>query len=273
VSLLREAARRRSLILCYHGIAATTMADDPYFFCVDPARFRHQVALLKAAGFRFVTVAELAAAGPVHGSPPPPGMVALSFDDGWHDNYANLLPILREARVPATIYVATGLMGLPNPWIRREAGMRMMTAGEVRACAAAGVEIGAHTVSHPDLSLVSAEGCAREVAPSRAALEALLQTEVATFAYPYFHHGPDAVAAVRDAGFAAAVAGNGDSDLGWDRYRMPRTLITGKDGLASFALKVLGRYDPLWHSRGGEALRVVTRVPRRVARLVRERHG
>jgi peptidoglycan/xylan/chitin deacetylase (PgdA/CDA1 family) len=269
---LRNAARRRSLILCYHGIAATTVTDDPSFFCVDPRRLRWQVALLQATGFRFVTVSDLVDAGPAHGAPPPPGLVALSFDDGWQDNHANLLPLLRSSGIPATIFVTSGLLGLPNPWIRREAGMRMMTADEVRECAAAGVEIGAHTVTHPDLSLVSAAGCEVEIGPSRTALQQITQTEVRTFAYPYFHHSPEAVAAVRAAGFVAAAAGVPDDREVWDRFGLPRTLITGKDGLPSFALKVLGRYERLWASPAGETLRITTRGPRRLIRLIRDGH-
>jgi peptidoglycan/xylan/chitin deacetylase (PgdA/CDA1 family) len=262
---LREVARRRSLILCYHGVAETRVVDDPNFFCVDPRRLQTQVSLLQAAGFRFVTVGELAAAGPARGVAPPPGLVALSFDDGWHDNHTNLLPLLKAAGVPATIFVVSGLLGLPNPWIRREANMRMMTADEVRDCVAAGVEIGAHTVSHPDLLLVAAAGCRYEIGASRHTLQEITQTEVGTFAYPYFHYGPDALAAVRAAGFAAAVAGR---TFDWEPFELPRTLITGKDGLASFALKILGHYDRIWSSRAGAVARLLTRGPRRVARAV-----
>ena len=267
---LRETACRQSLILCYHGVATTRVVDDPNFFCVDPGRLRTQVALLRASGFRFVTVAELAESGPAHGAPPPPGLVALSFDDGWHDNHSNLLPLLTAAQIPATIFVISGLMGLPNPWIRREANMRMMTLAEVRDCIAAGVEIGAHTVTHPDLSLVSRPGCDYEVGAGRRALQELTQTEVTTFAYPYFHYGADALEAVRASGFTVAVAGR---TRGWERYELPRTLITGKDGLMSFALKVLGHYDRVWGSKAGAVARLATRAPRRIGRLLLEDHG
>lgn len=264
---LREVACRRSLILCYHGVAQTRVVDDPNFFCVDPHRLQTQVSLLQAAGFRFVSVGELAATGPVRGVAPPPGLVALSFDDGWQDNHTNLLPLLHAAGVPATIFVISGLLGLPNPWIRREANMRMMTADEVRDCVAAGVEIGAHTVTHPDLSLVAAAGCRHEIGASRQALQEITQTEVRTFAYPYFHYGPDALAAARAAGFDAAVAGR---TFDWKPFELPRTLITGKDGLASFALKILGHYDRMWSSRAGAVGRLLTRAPRRIARAVIE---
>ena len=207
-SRLREAACRRSLILCYHGVAQTRDRRRPATSSAStPGACAPRSRCCGRAASEFVTVAELAESGPAHGAPPPPGLVALSFDDGWHDNHSNLLPVLEAAEIPATIFVISGLMGQPNPWIRREANMRMMTLAEVRDCIAAGVEIGAHTVTHPDLSLVSRAGCEYEIGASRRALQELTQTAVATFAYPYFHYGPDAVAAVRDAGFTVAVAG------------------------------------------------------------------
>jgi hypothetical protein len=56
-----------------------------------------------------------------------PGLVALTFDDGWADNHGALLPILREYGITATIYVTTGLMGRPNPWLAPDSGVRAGT--------------------------------------------------------------------------------------------------------------------------------------------------
>ncbi len=87
------------------------------------------------------------------------------------------------------------------------AGARMMTDVELRELAAAGVEIGAHTVTHPDLRALGEEACRREVEGSRDTLRDVTGAPVATFSYPFSGHGPTAVAAVRAAGFSAAVTG------------------------------------------------------------------
>jgi peptidoglycan/xylan/chitin deacetylase (PgdA/CDA1 family) len=264
-------ARRRSYALCYHGVGESSIGTDPRFLRVSPRRLRTQIELLRDAGFEFVTMAELVASGPARGVAPAPGLVALTFDDGWSDNHSTLLPLLREYGVPATIYVTTGLMGRPNPWLAPHSGMRMMTADEVVACARAGVEIGAHTITHPDLSLVGADGCRREVTGSRAILRELTDTPVSSFAYPYFHLGPEAVAAVRDAGFDSAVTGIGYGD--WSPLTLERTAISGKDRLASFALKLLGRYDPLLASAPMRIARGATRSMRRWGWELRDHRG
>ncbi len=255
--LAREAGKRRSAIVGYHGVGPSTAAEDTRNLRVRPERFRAQVELLRDAGFEFVTVAELACRAA--GGTPPPGMVALSFDDGMADNHSVLLPLLREYGITATVYVATGMIGAPNPWMGE--GARMMTANELRDLHAAGVELGAHTVSHPDLSTLTRAACLDEMVASRRAIEELTGAPVRTFAYPFCRYGPEAVAAASEAGFEAAVTCEGRGS--WRRFEMKRAMLTGKDGLPSFMLKLLDAYQPLFDSPPGRLLRVSTRAARR----------
>ena len=262
-----ELSRRRSVVFGYHGVGEPRAEVDPHFLRVSPARLASQIELLRDAGFRFCTVAELAElAG---GRTPPPGYAALSFDDGMEDNHSALLPILQEHGIPATIYVCTGLMGKPNPWLADGAGARMMTRDEVVALARAGLEIGAHTVTHPDLSQLDRAACLREMEDSRDELASMVGAPVRTFAYPFCRYGPAAAEAARDAGFLAAVTGEGRG--GWQPHEMNRAMITGKDGTASFLLKAAELYHPLFNSPPGRLVRVTTRGLRRRARALAER--
>jgi peptidoglycan/xylan/chitin deacetylase (PgdA/CDA1 family) len=265
-AILRAARRRRSVILCYHGVAPSSVASDPDFMRVPPDRFRSQVEALREAGFSFVTVRELARRA--QGGTPPAGMAALSFDDGWDDNHAVVLPILRELKLTATVYVATGLIGQPNPWLPLSAGARMMTVQELRDLHEAGFELGAHTVTHPDLSRLDRPSCLREMVDSRETLERETGAAVDTFAYPFCHYGPAAIDAAKEAGFLCAVTCQGRG--GWAPLEMKRALITGKDGWATFLLKIADAYQPLFESRAGCLVRASTRRLRRVARSALE---
>jgi peptidoglycan/xylan/chitin deacetylase (PgdA/CDA1 family) len=261
---LQRAARslhaRRSVLLCYHGVGPTTPRIDPGYLRVRPDAFRAQLELLLGAGFEFVTVAEFASR--CKGDGPPAGLASLSFDDGMDDNYEVVLPILAELRLPATVYVVTGLVGKPNPWLAAGSGARMMNEEELCEVAAAGVEIGAHTITHPDLSRLTYDACLDEVDGSRRELERLLGVSVRTFAYPFCRYGPAARAAVESAGFEAAVTCQG---LGsWDRFELKRSLITGKDELPMFLLKLTDTYQPLFDS-------VPSRIVRSATRAVRDR--
>jgi peptidoglycan/xylan/chitin deacetylase (PgdA/CDA1 family) len=254
-------------VLAYHGVAPSDPGEDPHNLRVPPTRFRAQVEALLDAGFEIVTVTDLAErAG---GREPPPGLVALSFDDGMEDNHSVLLPILREYGIPATVYVTTGLIGEANPWLAPKSGARMMTEGELRELAGAGVELGAHTVTHPDMSLMGHEECLREMTESREVLERLIGAPVTTFAYPFCRYNAAAVAAAADAGFLAAVTCEGRGD--WSPYEMGRAMITGKDGWPSFLLKASDVYQPLFDSRAGKLLRASTRSVR--ARVSERRPG
>ncbi len=257
----RALRKRRSLILAYHGIADSSARVDPEFLQVSPAAFRSQLDILVRAGFEVVTVADFARRAA--GAAPPPGLVALSFDDGMDDNHSVLLPILQEYSLPATVYVSTGLIGKPNPWMEPGTS-RMMVEDELRDLAAAGIELGAHTVTHPNLEELDYESCLQEMVGSRDALAGIAGEPVRTFAYPYCKYADAAVRAARDAGFEAAVTCQGRGS--WAPMEMKRVMITGKDGPASFALKLAELYGPVFHSAAGRVARTATRSPRRLVR-------
>jgi peptidoglycan/xylan/chitin deacetylase (PgdA/CDA1 family) len=266
-SAVRAIRERQSVVLAYHGVDTRPRQEDPEFMCVHPDRFRAQVELLMAADFSFVTVAQLAEQAA--GGPPPAGLAALSFDDGLQDNHRVVLPLLREYGVPATVYVATGLIGGAYPWM--SGGAPMLDEDEIRELAEAGVEIGAHTVTHPDLAQLDRERCLREMSESRQTLEQITGHPVRTFAYPYCRYGDGAVEAAREAGFLAAVTCQGRGS--WDRLTLKRAMITGKDGLPSFVLKLAGAYQPLFDGPPGRLVRGVTRPLRRRVRALIDRRG
>jgi peptidoglycan/xylan/chitin deacetylase (PgdA/CDA1 family) len=260
---LRRLARTRSVNVGYHGVDDVRASDDPENLCVPPARFRAQLELLRAAGFELVTVATLAERAA--GGTPPPGLASLSFDDALEDNHRVVMPILRELGAAATVYVTTGFVGQPSPWLR---GARYMTADELRDLHAAGFELGAHSVTHPDLAALPEADCAREVADSVEAVAGIAGEPVRTFAYPFCSYDDAAVEAVRRAGLVAAVAGEGRGD--WTPHAMRRAVITGKDGMASFVAKLWDVYEPAFHSLPGRALRAATRGARERARAAGE---
>ncbi|MEA2142679.1 MAG: hypothetical protein QOI64_1109 [Solirubrobacteraceae bacterium] len=266
----RALRKRRSIVFGYHGVGQASQDEDPHYLWVTEDTVRCHVELLLEAGFEFCTVAALAAMA--DGGEPPPGYAALSFDDGMEDNHSVLMPLLQEYGVTATIYVTTGLIGQPNPWLAESLGQRMMTEDEIRAVAAAGIEIGAHSVTHPDMALLGYDECMREMTTSRAELERILGQPVRTFAYPFTRYGAQAAEAARDAGFLAAVTGEGRGS--WAPHEMQRAgMIHGKDGMPSFLLKAAGAYHALFDSPPGRIARGSSRGLRRRARALAERRG
>ena len=255
---LRQVARRRSVILCYHGVADTPHDEDPYRLQLSPATFRTQLEMLRDAGFRFVTVARLA--GAAADGPPPPGLAAISFDDGLRNNLTTALPILRQLGIRATVYVPTGWLGGRHPDIGAAADAAILTGEEVRELAQEGWEIGAHTISHADLSLLDYAQCRAEVERSCAELAQVTGTPVQTLAYPLGRYSEAAIAAARDCGLLAAVAGESKS---WRPYELARTMVGGADSRSVFLLKLTDRYEPLSASAPVRALQICKKAARR----------
>jgi peptidoglycan/xylan/chitin deacetylase (PgdA/CDA1 family) len=234
---------KRSVVLGYHGVAEARRRDDLSMLLVAPDRFREQLQLLRSAGFRFVTVAELVRAA--DGGPPPPGLAAITFDDGMRNNHEVALPIMQELGIPGTVYVTIGFIDGTSPWIAASGDGAMMSAEQLRALADAGWELGAHTMTHPDMSTLDYDACLKEITDSRTALEEIGGTPVQTFAYPFGRYGPAALAAVRDSGVIAAVTTGSGS---WDRYELTRAMIGAADPLPVILLKLTDRYEPLLKS-------------------------
>jgi peptidoglycan/xylan/chitin deacetylase (PgdA/CDA1 family) len=236
---LANVARRRAVILGYHGVAKCARKDDPFLLSIAPSKFRLQLEMMQAAGFRFVTVAELVrAAG---GGTPPPGLAAVSFDDAMRNALTTAMPILQELGIRASLYVPTDWLGGSNPWISGP-DAAILNADELRALATAGWELGAHTVTHPDLAALDYDGCTREIEGSSKALEQILGAPVETFAYPFGSYGPAAVAAARNAGLLAAVTTGSGS---WEPYELTRAMIGAADPFPVVLLKMTDRYEPL----------------------------
>jgi peptidoglycan/xylan/chitin deacetylase (PgdA/CDA1 family) len=116
----------------------------------------------------------------------------------------------------------------------------MMRSDQVRALCAAGMSIGAHTVTHPILRQLDPASARAEMADSRAALRALVDAPVTLFAYPNgkpgVDYGPEHVAMARELGFAAALSTRrGAADAHSEPYELPRFTPWG-DTPARFAV-------------------------------------
>ena len=104
--------------------------------------------------------------------------VILTFDDGYADNYTELLPLLERYGVKATIFIITDKIGAP----------RYLTAEQLRELADSGlVSIQSHTVTHPLLDTLSEEALRRELSESQLAIARLTGRVPTALSYPVGH--------------------------------------------------------------------------------------
>jgi peptidoglycan/xylan/chitin deacetylase (PgdA/CDA1 family) len=228
----------RLSILMYHRVAASGAARTaPYR--VTPSMLDEQLAYLREAGFRSVTLGEWL--GAIRNKRPLPGRaVALTFDDGYEDFAAEAWPLLHRYGFTATVFVVAGHVGAWNAWdaIFGER-LRLMDWEALRDLAARGVAIGSHSVTHRPLTSLSTPDLFDELQSSRQLIEDRLDRAVTTFAYPYGDFDGAVQDAARRAGYAAAVtcrpAHSAVSDRPWT---LPRFEVSPDDTLQQFVLKL-----------------------------------
>lgn len=229
----------KPLVLAYHGIAHVPRRQDPYGLFVAPARLRRHVAWLRRHGYELVTFRELVERGEDE-------LCALTFDDGFADN-----AVLLELGAPATVFAVSGWLGGEHP---DAPGARLLDADGLRRLHAAGIEIGGHTATHPDLTTLGFDAARDEFERGRAALEAVIEAPVTSAAYPYGRATAETVRACAAAGFRAACLTSGEGARARS-LEFPRQDMPGPSTLTGLRLKAVGRYKPLMRFRPLRAVR------------------
>ncbi len=241
------------LALTYHGVADVPLRRDPNHLFVRPRDLERQIARLRKWGYELVTFGELARRVAQGRSR---GCAALTFDDGLADNLHALVPILEHASANATVFVVSGWLGRQYPV---EPSTRMLTEDELRELHAQGIEIGAHTATHPDLTRLPYAEALGELTESKSTLEQVIAASVEVAAYPYGKASVQTRAAAGAAGFRAACRTLGQGTWA-DPYDLPRQTMENRASLIGLRLKRFGCYERLM---GFRAARVVRRASRR----------
>jgi len=214
-------------ILMYHSINDDPGSNPPDLV-VTPANFRAHLAYIKKRGYQFLTMSEMVS-GDYDSAP----RVALTFDDGFQDNYTEMLPILKEFGAKATIYLCPDM---PN--------IDKLTVEQIQEMQAAGsIEFGAHTMTHINLSQVSDEDAVYEIMESKKYVEKLTGRACPSFAYPFGRLNDRVAISVQKAGFASAVVVKKGIEAIGDKYRIKRLSILRKTNLLQFHIAMTrGRY-------------------------------
>jgi peptidoglycan/xylan/chitin deacetylase (PgdA/CDA1 family) len=232
-------------VLLYHRIQRGNSAAGREVD-VGAAAFDRQMASLADAGTAASIDDALAPYLPTVDSRPEAGRAArvvVTFDDGFRDFVELALPILAGHGVPATLYLATGLVSG-----EAAAAPGRLSWRDLQDAVATGlVTIGAHTHSHPDLSRASESEAWDELRRSKELVEDHLGVACRHFAYPYSKSSPAAERVARELFDSGALAWGTNRAGRIDLHRLARVPVLRSDGPLFFRAKVGGRLD-------GEAL-------------------
>ena len=165
-------------------------AAGPIIF--PPALFRRLAAFLKDEGYRSITFGSAVEMIRSRREIPDKTLV-ITFDDGFRSVFDSAFPILAENHFTATVFLATGPAGQSKPGLSRLPSIderEMMNWKEIGELSSAGFEIGAHTMSHPDLTRLGGREVYEEASRSRDIIEQKIGREVNYFAYPFGAFNP-----------------------------------------------------------------------------------
>jgi poly-beta-1,6-N-acetyl-D-glucosamine N-deacetylase len=191
--LLPSAARAAdsAVVFMYHRFGEATFPTTN----IRLDQFEAHIQELTSGRYTVLPLPEIARALR-EGRSLPDRTMGLTADDAYLSIYTEAFPRLKKAGLPFTLFVAT------EPIDHRVKGM--MTWDQIREMAAAGVEIGGHSVNHPHMPLLDPERQRREIEESNRRFEAELGKKPALFAYPYGEADGSALSLARESGAAAA---------------------------------------------------------------------
>ena len=219
-------------ILMYHHIGPLPPNADATRknLTISEQNFSKQMGEIKTAGFTPLTLSQMYS--DIAENQLPKKSIVLTFDDGYSDNYQYALPILQSYGYKATFFIISGKIG------HTEGPNSYMDETQVAGLAKAGNEIGSHTVTHPDLTVISAAKAKTEIDQSKSDLERITGQTIISFCYPSGKFNPAVEADVRSAGYKVAVATTSGAPFSTDKpFEIPRYRMNPTADLAGLLKK------------------------------------
>lgn len=207
----------------YHRIAKT----EPNPWSMDFETFKHQVQWMQE---RFDIVSMEEAQNRIDSGFNERPTITITFDDGYAENCEEALPFLIRESIPITYFVTTGNAVDQVPFqhdIDRGCPLPTNTIESLRALANAGIEIGAHTRSHPDLGSISDPmELFDEVICATRDLEQAIGKKISYFAFPfgqYVNMQASIFQLLKQQGFKGVCSAYGGwNEIGGDSFHIQR---------------------------------------------------
>jgi peptidoglycan/xylan/chitin deacetylase (PgdA/CDA1 family) len=166
-----------------------------------------------------------------NGTSLPSKAVAVTFDDGYRDNYENAYPILKKYDIPGTFFLITDYIGTGEipAWDKGyyiAEKILMLSWEQVREMSDNGISFGSHTLTHPFLTKISRKQVQKEIHFSKDIIEQRIGKPVTSFAYPSGDFDSDIKEIVKKTGYSAAVSTiSGYNCASNDAYELRRNVI------------------------------------------------
>jgi len=221
-------------ILTYHHVANPPEHHPKKNLFVSPREFSAQMSFFSQKGYRVVSLDQIHSAL-MGGEPLPQKSVAITFDDGFEDNFTNAFPILLRHGFPATIFMVSSCVRHGGSVPNDKEAERYLSAAQLQTMAKQNIAIGSHSRTHTKLGRLPINDAMKEIASSKHELESILQKPVNWFCYPFGSFNPQIEESVRQAGFIGAVSVIRDNRIFKEQiYHLPRIMVMPNISLFKF---------------------------------------
>ena len=229
-------------ILLYHSVS-DQVSSGFRLWSISPPHFAEQMSYLKQTGYHPITILQLVQILTTNPGLLPKNVIVITFDDGFRDFLTGALPVLQALRFPSTLYIPAGYVGKTSLWLSREgeANRPLLDWEDLCAIHEAGVEVGAHSLTHPQLDTLSVEAAWKEVRLPKEIMEQRLGWSIDSFAYPHGYYSYQVRQDVIRSGYSSAAGvKNAMSGIDDDIYSLSRMTITSDVTLERFVEMVHG---------------------------------
>lgn len=230
-------------ILMYHSIESMPRSTNMRSLHVSPSKFKFQMFILKLLGYRGLSMKMLK---PYLDGEKQGKVVGITFDDGYRNNLINAAPILNKYGFSATCYIVSEKIGKSNVWdLEKNITQRpLMNKNEIFKWIKSGMDIGAHSRTHVDLTTISSNEAHSEIFGCKVDLEKIFQLKIFDFCYPYGKFNDDIISIVNSAGYNLATSMHrGRVNKTSDFLALPRIPINYRTLSYLFLLKILTKYE------------------------------
>lgn len=228
-------------VLMYHRLVNDASEAGKHGIYVTAKQFYSHMKYLLIKGFTPITFNDLEK---INRFDKQKKYIIITFDDGYEDNYTLLFPILKKFGFKVVIFMVTH--SETNVWDTKatnEPVLKLMNKEQITEMAAWGIDFGAHTKTHPDLTAIPLAEAAAEIVDSKNTLEEITGSPVTSFCYPYGRMNDEIKNLVHNCGFKFGIAtDSGPLAIHEDFYQIRRIGIFPNTDYLGFIRKVRGHY-------------------------------
>tara|TARA_B100000787_G_scaffold163781_1_gene145777 strand:+ start:4237 stop:4959 length:723 start_codon:yes stop_codon:yes gene_type:complete len=230
-------------ILMYHSIESMPKSTVMRGLHVPPRRFKFQMFILKFLGYKGLSLKDLR---PYLNGDKQGKVVGITFDDGYQNNLISAAPTLLKYNFSATCYIVSERVGSSNVWdLNKKITQRpLMSENEINQWLDLGMDIGAHTKTHADLTSISETEAKQEINDCKVDLEKKFKVVISDFCYPFGRFNEAICDIAKSSGYLSATTMNrGRVTSKSNRHQLPRIPVTHHTLPHLFLAKILTKYE------------------------------